>query len=344
MKIFCIGSFSDPASDGEAATMREAMFTLGADIARSGHDLIVCSPFEDSIDLAVLRGAASAGMRGRVEVHFPDTPQIHEHVDSLQSNLGIRINAFRHPGIVEHGTLNHYAWLLAQLSAMDTANVLIAAGGRPGGTAEMLLRLAESRLFPALPIPRFGGAAAHSFDRQRHTLNDRLGELGAWLRDPASTTGLNDVLTALVGPLPVAGANLSAPRRVFLSYPRERASEADQVEALLLRRGFTVTRDDESFLPDVAIKTSIAQAIAAADIFVALYDVHYACSPFCYDELAQALERHAAHKIGLWILRLDDTRMVMPGARDLPSQQASSRPEVDGAILRLLDITRKAAT
>ena len=343
MKIFCIGSFSDPAFDAEAATMREAMFTLGADIARSGHDLIVCSPFEDSIDLAILRGAASAAMRGRIDVHFPDAPQVREHVDSLQGDLGIGINALRHPGIVEDGTLNHYAWLLAQLSALDSANVLIAAGGRPGGTAEMLLRLAESRLFPALPIPRFGGAAAQSFDRQRYTLKDRLGDLDAWLHDAAPTASLNDVLTALVGPLSVAGATLPAPRRVFLSYSHARAGEADQVEALLLRRGFTVTRDMESFQPDVAINTSIAQAIAAADIFVALYDAHYACSPYCYDELAQALERHAAHKIRLWILHLDNTRMVMPGARDLRLQPVSSRQEIDGAILRLLDNARKGA-
>ncbi|MDR6116006.1 MULTISPECIES: toll/interleukin-1 receptor domain-containing protein [unclassified Sphingomonas] len=337
MKIFCIGSFAVTSSNTELAAMRAAIFKLGADIAKSGHDLVVCSPFEDSIDLEILRGAASAGMRGRIDVHFPDAAQVEDQVDRLKQDLGCRINAFRHPGIVDDGKLNHYAWLLAQLTALDNAHVLIAAGGRPGGTAEMLLRLAEAREFPALPIPRFGGAAAGSFERQRFVLKDRLGDLGAWLREPASLVSLDEVLTALVGPLSLADTVAPASRRVFLSYPRERAAEADQVEALLLRRNFTVTRDIDSFPPDVAINTSISEAIAACDVFVALYCAQYACSPYCHDELEHALKRHAAHKLRLWILQLDDTtRMVVRAARELPVQPASSREQLEASVLRLL--------
>jgi hypothetical protein len=49
-----------------------------------------------------------------------------------------------------------------------------------------------------------------------------------------------------------------------------------------------------------------------------------------------ALDRHEEGKLELWILRVDDTRIVPKRARELLFYDASSRVDVEGRMLQLL--------
>ncbi len=61
------------------------------------------------------------------------------------------------------------------------------------------------------------------------------------------------------------------------------------------------------------------------------------CSPWCFDKLDLALKRHKEGRLALWLLCLDDTRVVPPAARELLTYPINSRRELGGAILDLLE-------
>ena len=75
MKIFVLGGVavpkSDPAEPVQSAVLRDAMQTLGANIVRANHDLLICSPYAGSADLAAFRGAAGiGGAQSRADIEF----------------------------------------------------------------------------------------------------------------------------------------------------------------------------------------------------------------------------------------------------------------------------------
>jgi len=53
--------------------------------------------------------------------------------------------------------------------------------------------------------------------------------------------------------------------------------------------------------------------------------------------LELALDRHQAGAIALWILCVDETRVVPRRARDLVFYRVRSREELEGQVVRLLD-------
>jgi hypothetical protein len=105
----------------------------------------------------------------------------------------------------------------------------------------------------------------------------------------------------------------------------------------LRRRNLTVFRDERDFGAGRPIPSEITEFIHRADVFVTIWCREYACSPWCFDELVLALERHAAGALTLWLLCVDDTRIVPPGARDLTNYPARNREELERHILTLLE-------
>ncbi|MPM73693.1 hypothetical protein SDC9_120675 [bioreactor metagenome] len=49
-----------------------------------------------------------------------------------------------------------------------------------------------------------------------------------------------------------------------------------------------------------------------------------------------ALDRHGSGKLKLWIMRIDDTRIVPSRARSLLNYYVRTREEIEGRILNLL--------
>jgi hypothetical protein len=342
MKLFFLGGLYKPDSSDDvvpsANVFRASMRELGQFLAGRGHDLVLCSPYEGSIDHEILKGVAASKHRPRVEMHFPETPENLKAVEELSADLKLPLQKFAHAAdrtAAEQGKL--YTWLLSQLSALDTAHVVIAAGGRPDGSANMLLHLAEARRFPILPFGHLGGAAARCFERQRYTLEDKLGPLRPWLLSPSPIDNVATVLERLSTPAHTDEKLPNQPSRFFISYARARVAEADLVETLLRRRELTVSRDDQAFDPSAELTQEIERAIRTSNVFVALWSSEYACSPWCHDEMTLALELRAAGKLDIWLLQLDETRVVPPGARKLISHPSKNRDDISSTLLKLLD-------
>ena len=88
----------------------------------------------------------------------------------------------------------------------------------------------------------------------------------------------------------------------------------------------------------------ISEAIHQADVVVVAWCREYACSPWCFDEFELALDRHAEGKTALWIFSLDGTRMVPKRARDLIFYNVTTREELEGRVLQLLQPLLDAGT
>lgn len=346
MRVFIIGGVTTDRGDPERSRSEREIFDrtcleIGKSIARAGYTAVVCSPFEDSADYQILRGVAAAG-GAPVEVHFPNTGAIRERLDRVVGELSLSqvLRMPHHPphDAAEPGALR-YAWLLCQLEAQDRSHAVLAVGGRLDGAANMLLLLAEGRRKPVLPVSFLGGAAEQAFYRRRYELHDRLGSAVEALQDAGRLAELLPLAERLAGPGGETAATARADHQpvFFISYPRARPAEADQVEAVLRRRNLQVYRDESELGAGHEIPARIREAIFSADVFIALWCREYACSPWCADELELALERRAANKLQLWIFSVDDTRIVPRGARDLLNYRIKSREELEGRLLGLIE-------
>ena len=273
-----------------------------------------------------------------MELHYPYIPEVVTAAQELVEGFSPdRIRQYKHP-IIEGGsalTDRTYSWLLAQIAAMDQSHVIVAVGGKIDGSAKLLLALAESRRKPILPFRFLGGAAEEYFDSHHYQLQDKIGDKVDLLSTAANTDKVIELIRALTldQHLPLARNRIP---RFFLSYAKQRPSEADLVEMLLRRRGLNVTRDDDAFEEGKSITNSIKEEIHKSDVFIALWCREYACSPWCYDELSLALQRHKAGVMKLWLLCIDDTRIVPPDARDLLFVPALTRDRLSLEVIRLV--------
>jgi hypothetical protein len=334
------------ATPGKGAAVSEVMDQLGFAIGSAGHDLLVCSPFADSADTAVARGVARASQTTgapAIEFHYPDMPDIVGALDALRSSLQpCRIDARGYTPIPEEqGGGMRNSWLLVQIAAMERSHAVIAVGGRPEGSASLLLAVAESRRKPVLPLTFLGGAAEQYFARHRYSLEDRLDDDITILAAPKRISECIRLVERLA--LGAPGQRAASPPRFFLSYARSRPAEADFVEMTLRRRGLPVFRDRHDFGAGKPLQGEIDANIEQADVFVAMWSREYACSPHCFDELTSAARRRAASatsakpgKPEIWLLCVDETRVVPPEARDLINFVSTSRQSLEANLLELL--------
>lgn len=219
---------------------------------------------------------------------------------------------------------------------------MIALGGKPSSSANLLLLLAEARHRNVLPLTFLGGAAAQAFQRRQYELEDYLGDRIAAFNDLSRIGEVMALADKLVGGRR-AHSKRETPCTFFISYARSRPQEADFVEMFLRRRSFTVLRDEHDFGAGHAIPSEIRENIHRANVFVAIWCREYACSPWCYDEFDLALERHKAGGLSLWILCVDETRIVPPLARDLVNYPARTREDLEGQVSKLLDQFQRLA-
>lgn len=351
MFVFVIGGVAVPPDDQSAPEQRDQLAVtcraLGRQVSEAGHVLLVCSPFEHSADYEVLSGVAEHAERTsstRVDIHYPDHPTVSSLLPAWKKRL--------HPAIlnqVPHSPLDvadkgprsySHAWLLSQLEALEQCSVVIAVGGRDDGTAGMLLRLAESRSSkPVLPLAFLGGAARASFLRRRYQLQDALGDQsGEELLVEPNVRTVIEYAERLIQPKPSGSQlNASAQRKFFISYARARPAEADYIEMILRRRNQLVLRDERDIEPGHDIPERLKEFLHSANVFIAVWCKEYACSPWCWDELEMALERQGRGTMELWLLCVDDTRIVPRGARNLNFYRVTRREELEGRMACLLD-------
>lgn len=343
MKCFPIGGKTpedDLGATSGSSELSSACVELGRSVASDAVEILVCSPFDDAADSFVLRGVAAHEERRNVgiRVHYIDSPQVRTKLDGLLSELKLtkvaRIpNA---PPRDESIEARRFAWLLCQIKALEEADVVFAIGGGLAGAANMLLLLAEAWRKPVLPFPYYGGAAKESFDRRRYDLVDRLGSKIEKLHEKNAVSDALGFASDLVTPRSKGKDNPKQALRFFISYPRARQAEADHVETMLRRRNLYVYRDEVDLGPGHSIPEEIRRAIYNCDVFIAIWCVEYACSPWCHDELELAMDRLAEAGLKLWLLRVDETRIVPQRARNLLLFDVRSRMELEGKVLDLI--------
>ncbi|MDF1738663.1 MAG: toll/interleukin-1 receptor domain-containing protein [Verrucomicrobiales bacterium] len=341
MKIFIIGGVTtksdSPKFNSEMELLRTSMRSLGAELVAHGHEIVVCSPFPDSADYHVLKGVAECegAADALISIHYPEISSVDAALKELLSGAKqLNVKRFPCPGSGESSSAEsfQYAWLFAQLNAMDSSAGVITVGGKPSGSLNLLFHLADAKNKSVLPLTFLGGAAQDHFDVKYWDLQDVIPDDIAKLRDPASIIEVPSILEALL-----SGRPTDEERSFFISYARARPNEADYVETLLRRRNHTVYRDEEHFEPSSDTQTEIIKNIKRANVFVALWCKEYACSPWCFDELEMALERKEKGLAELWIFCVDETRIVPRAARDLNYYPATSRESLEGKILFLLN-------
>lgn len=339
MKIMIVGgspSFSS-IEDTERSSIvcEESVSQIAKLLVEKGHEIIVCSPFAGSADYVALNGIAAATRPCRLEFHYPDILEVRDKIEDWDNKLpNATMDKFPHypPETDDEGALRH-AWLLSQLSALDRASALIAVGGRIGGSAELLLKLAHSRRFPILPITILNGASARFFDTHRYEYDDIFGSDVDALHSADGIERIPDLIAKLTS----KRSQISQQgNRVFVSYARTQSSMADFVEMALRRRGIDVVRDEASFEPGHAIPDEIQEKIISAQIFIALWSLDYASSPWCFDEIEFALDRQESGALDIWFIQLDETRIVPPRARNKVTHKAVNRDELKAVIDTLI--------
>lgn len=335
MRFFIIGSNKGLNAE-QASRFSTFCKNLGKELAQYPIELILCSPYEDSADKNVFNGLQEAkSVKIGLELHYPNQRETEDKwVKAIQRLRTVRTNHIKHPIESDISEGQKFAWLYSQIQALNNSDVVIVIGGRLEGSASLLLRLAEAQDKDIVPIHSFEGLAQHVYFRNYYKLLDRWGENLSLLEDNGMHTVL--VKEILEGTTRISRTRNSDPV-FFLSYSRMRPQEADFVEMQLRRRGLTVLRDENDINESVDISNAIQESIHKADVFIALWCKEYACSPWCYDELSTALKKKQQDNYSIWLLRLDETRIVHPEARKLLHFETMTRDEIEGRVSILLE-------
>jgi TIR domain len=342
MRVLILGS-SNILSDEQKKEFETFCFKLGIELASYDIDLLLCSPFNDSADKLVFDGVFSPinkyEIAANIELHYPtDEVTVSKWAEILGDKTNIK--HFKHPHESNIKENLKFSWLYCQMQALENADVVFVIGGKIDGSANLLLRMAEAQDKNVIPIYAFEGQGLHFYRRNYYKLFDSWGEDLTLFGEKSKQELL--VKTILEGPIiRKKPRDKNIDPVFFLSYPRARPHEADFVEMQLRRRGYTVIRDENDINESTDITNAIQENINKADVFISLWCKEYACSPWCFDELSIAVHKKNKDKYSIWILCLDDTRIVHPEARNLLHFKVKSREEIEGRISLLLEKYRK---
>ena len=337
---FVIGGETNETADADAERPRlhNASLKLGRTLAAAGAELLICSPFPDSVDYYVAMGYADGSAPGVIHFHSPSHPDVQKKRDLLKQTLGrggLLMKEWNYPG-PESDDSWPQAWLLAQLQALERADVVIALGGNVSKTANTLLHLAESKGLPIVPFEFLGGAARRAFKRRNWAkLNPELST--APLMDDKGVDSVISIANKLIADR-MAGSfdSQQQPRTVFVSFARKDEPFAIALAAHLSKRGLEVLTGDAEIRANQMVNAAIEQAIQRADIVVLLWSKHYGLSPWCFDELSLAKDREARGQCGIWLFNLDDSLIVPMSIRKLPVISVRSQSALIGVADELL--------
>lgn len=340
--VFVIGGETGETADVEAERplLNMASTKLGAALARAGAHLVICSPFPDSADYYVAMGYADAKVGGVVHFHSPTHSKVDEKRKLLRKTLGkpgLTIQEWRYPGPeTEEGDSWFQSWLLAQLQALERADVVVALGGKVSKTANTLLHLAEAKGLPIIPFAFWGGAAGRAYQRRNW---ERLNP-GFDASILNSADGVDQVVSIanrlMLDRVKRVTMGGSRPKSVFISVAKQDAAVGAALEGVLKSQGIEAISGDGEIVSEQMIPATIEQALRRSDIVAILWSRSYAQSPWCYDELSLALSLEALGAMKVWLFNLDDSPIVPTQARKLPALSLRSVEALKGAVTDLL--------
>lgn len=311
---------------------------LGAAVAEAGVDLVICSPFPDSADLPALVGYVRSGVGRTVHVHSPRHSRVEEAQAELSRMLGSGFEAVVKrwhypPPEVDDRESWAQAWLLCQLMALEQADVVISVGGRISQTANTLLHLAEARRIPVVPFEFLGGASRRAYQRRDWTSTYPELDHEKLMDQNAAGEAMRIADHLVTARMRDRRGYRWPPQHVFVSRARPDAEFARTLDAYLTGIGLEVLLGEKELPPDRTIESAIEDAVLRCDLFIVLWSRSYAASRFCYDEIDLALRRHGVGELQIWIVNLDGSDVVPPGARHIPQAVAES-PDALVAVIR----------
>jgi len=326
LRLFILGGVTTDDRERQATEqqmLRSSSVKLGQQLGREDCDVLVCSPFADSVDVMALEGISSTGRacKAQAHMHYPRNGFTDKKIAELRERLQLDESFLTAHGHAAEAMNTYdgrkYSYLLSQLQALKAAHVTVALGGRTASSASLLLSLAAAQGNPVLPFSWLGGAAAAHAEANWTGLQQRLGTDAKLLSEPDGVADAFRLALKLVGGQQRA-PEISDPRRCFISYPHRRPKPAARVHKMLEKSGRTVVRDvtlrDEG-LAGEELGKRLAAELEQAELFVATWSQEYACSPHCMDELERALRRWSEGRTLVWIVLLDGTRLVPKIAR-----------------------------
>ncbi|MBS2548640.1 toll/interleukin-1 receptor domain-containing protein [Catenulispora sp. NL8] len=327
--------------DFEPAELDHFCQRLGATVARAGADLIICSPFPDSADFHALRGYVESGTGHTIHMHRPQHQTVDNQYAQLREVIGpeatARIKNWYYPAPEKDDRESMLqAWVLCQLMAMEHADVILAVGGKPGGTAATILHLAEARAQLVVPFAFLGGAAGRAYARRDwEAIYPRL---DARLLNKKS--GAEDAMV-IAEQMAMSRVRLwhglqGRPRTAFISRARPDSAYARALDSYLSGVGMSVVFGERDLPTDRTVESAIDDAVLQSDLFIALWSRSYAASRYCYDELHLALHRHRAGALRLWIINLDGSDIVPLEARKMPQLVARTPEDIVSVVRDLL--------
>lgn len=340
--VFVIGGETGETADVDAELPRllRASMKLGTSLARAGAQLVVCSPFPDSADYYAAMGYADAKAGGVIHFHSPIHPKVEGKRQLFrqtfgQPNLTIQDWNYPAPETDEQDSWSQ-AWLLAQIQALEKVDIVVALGGKVSKTASTLLHLAEAKGLPIIPFAFLGGAAGRTYQRWNWTrLNP--GFDASILKNESSVEQAVRIANHLIlDRVRRSIAGDSRPKTVFISVARQDAAMGAALEGVLRSRGIETVLGESEIGPDQLISATIEHALRRSDIVAVLWSRSYAQSPWCYDELALALNLEALGGMKIWLFNLDDSSIVPTQARKLPAVSVRSEEGLRSAIKDLL--------
>ena len=257
----------------------------------------------------------------------------------LRRTLGrpdLKIQDWNYPGPeVDDGDSWFQAWLLAQLQALDKADVVVV-GGKVSKTANTLLHLAEAKGLPIVPFAFLGGAARRSHERRN------------WARlspgfDPSvldTDEGIKQaVLIAnrlLVERVERSIAGGDRPKTIFISVANQDAAMGAALGDVLRAQGLEAILGDNLLEPGQMVPATIEQGIRRSEVMAVLWSRSYAQSVWCKDELSLALNLEALGMMKIWLFNLDDSSIVPAGARKLAAMSIRTPGALNSVVMELL--------
>lgn len=339
--VYVIGGETGETADvdSERPQLHRASLKLGTVLAQAGAHLHVCSPFPDSADYYVSMGYADAKCGGTIHFHSPTHPKVEEKRQlcrrTFGANLTIQDWNYPAPETEEEGSWSQ-AWLLAQLQALEKADVVVALGGKVSKTASTLLHLAEAKGLPIIPFAFLGGVADRIY-RRRNWARLNPGFDARILESEGSIEKTVSISNHLVRDRAKRSiAPDTQPKTIFISVARQDAAMGMALDHVLKSYGIEPVLGDREIVSDQLIPPTLEQAIRRSDIVAVLWSRFYAQSPWCYDELAMALSMEALGHMKVWLFNLDDSSIVPTQARKLPSFAVRSEEGLRRALRDLL--------
>lgn len=322
--VFVIGGHTGETADADAELPRlhKVSLTLGHVLAKAGVQLLICSPFPDSVDYYAAMGYADAKCGGVIQFHSPTHSTVEEKRCLLRKTLGrpgLVIQDWNYPGPEgNEEDVWFQSWFLAQIQALEKADVVVALGGKVSQTASTLLHLAEAKGLPIIPFAFLGGVAQRSYERRDWSrLNP--GFDSSILCDIDGVEHTIEIANRLMLDRMQSSPCPERPKVVFVSFAHQDSAMANALRAALLKEGIEVLVGDEEIRPDQMITATIEQAVLRSDVCAILWSRQYAQSPWCYDEMSLAINQQEYGKIKVWLFNLDDSPIVPAQARKLPA-------------------------